>query len=172
MPMTRRLLMTAAPTVMAFGTSRSAWAETLLQPTGKPVLTISGSVAVHNRGQDAVFDRPMLEALGWSSIRTHTPWYNRIVLFEGVLMTKLYERVGGSGQTVFVTALNDYTTEIPTADFGRFGVLLALKRDGKYMPISDKGPLFIVYPYDSNPILQSQKYYSRSAWQVARMRVE
>lgn len=87
-------------------------------------------------------------------------------------MTKLYGRVGGSGQTVFVTALNDYTTEIPTADFARFGVLLALKRDGNYMPISDKGPLFIVYPYDSDPILQSQKYYSRSAWQVARMRVE
>lgn len=171
-PVTRRMLTLAVPTAIAFGASRSARAEPLPQPAGKPILTISGLITAHNRGQDAVFDRPMLEALGWSSIRTRTPWYNGIVLFEGVLMEKLYTRVGGSGETAFVAALNDYTTEIPTSDFARFGVVLALKRDGKYMPVSDKGPLFIVYPYDSNPVLQSQKYYSRSAWQVAHMRFE
>ena len=41
--------------------------------------------------------------------------------------------------------------------------------DGAYMPVRDKGPLFIVYPYDSDPALKHQVYYSRSAWQVARM---
>ena len=45
-------------------------------------------------------------------------------------------------------------------------VLLALKRNGAYMPVRDKGPLFIVYPYDSSPELKHQKYYSRSAWPV------
>jgi hypothetical protein len=35
--------------------------------------------------------------------------------------------------------LNDYATEIPMSDFDRFGVLLALKRDGAYMPVRDKG---------------------------------
>ena len=40
------------------------------------------------------------------------------------------------------------------------------------MPVREKGPLFIVYPYDSAPEIRHQKYYSRSAWQVARMVVQ
>ena len=44
--------------------------------------------------------------------------------------------------------------------------ILALKRNGQYMPIRDKGPLFIMYDYDSNPQLRSQTFYGRSAWQV------
>jgi hypothetical protein len=39
------------------------------------------------------------------------------------------------------------------------------------MPVRDKGPLFIVYPYDSDTRLQSQTYYSRSAWQVCKLLV-
>ena len=40
------------------------------------------------------------------------------------------------------------------------------------MPVDDKGPLFIVYPYDSDPVLQTEKFYSRSAWQVAQIIVK
>ena len=47
-----------------------------------------------------------------------------------------------------------------------------MKRNGEYMPIRDKGPLFIIYPYDGNPELKNQKYYSRSVWQVARIDVK
>ena len=44
-----------------------------------------------------------------------------------------------------------------------------LQPDGNYMPVRDKGPLFIVYPYDSDPNLRSRRFYSRSAWQVAQL---
>jgi hypothetical protein len=35
-------------------------------------------------------------------------------------------------------------------------------------PISvrTKGPLFVVYPFDSKPELQSNLYYERSIWQL------
>ena len=79
--------------------------------------------------------------------------------------------VQAKGEILSVTALNDYTSEIPIADFTRYHPIVALKRDGKYMEIRDKGPLFVVYPYDSAPELQSQRFYSRSPWQIARMEV-
>ena len=79
------------------------------------------------------------------------------------------QTVRADGETAVAASLNDYETRIPIADFTRFGVLLALKRNGEYMPVREKGPLFIVYPYDSEPELRSQKYYSRSAWQLARL---
>lgn len=80
----------------------------------------------------------------------------------------LLERVGADGKEIVARALNDYSTVIPISDFYEHGVILALKRDGEYMEISDKGPLFIVYPYDGED-LHSQQYYARSAWQVARL---
>jgi hypothetical protein len=138
-------------------------------PHEKPILTITGRITLHNNGDVVRFDRPMLEALGIRSFTTKTPWYSEPVSFEGVLMRTLLHEVGASGDRVTALALNDYSTEIPISDFEQFDVLLALKRDGNYMPVRDKGPLFIVYPYDSDARLQSQTYYGRSAWQIWKL---
>ena len=86
-------------------------------------------------------------------------------------MTRLMEVVGADGTTLVVSALNDYTSEIPIEDFAKYNPILAIKRNGDYMPVRDKGPLFIIYPYDSSPELNKQKFYSRSPWQIARMQV-
>jgi hypothetical protein len=141
----------------------------LPQPTERPILTISGKITAFNQGQVAQFDRPMLEALGLSSFETTTPWYDGRVRFEGVRMDRLMQAVGASGERVLAYALNDYSTELPTSDFAEHNVILALKRNGQYMTVRDKGPLFIVYPFDSKPELRHQRYYSRSAWQLARL---
>jgi hypothetical protein len=152
--------------------STSVFAGTLASPTGKPILKITGKISVTNRDGAAVFDRAMLESLGMTSFETTTPWFTGKVKFEGVPMKKLMAAIGATGDTLVVSALNDYTSEVPISDFSKYNVILALKRDGEYMPVSNKGPLFIVYPYDTDPELQSQKFYSRSAWQVARIVVK
>jgi len=149
-----------------------AWAAPLPQPQGKVILTISGRITNTNNGNSAEFDMPMIEAIGIESFTTKTPWYKDPVTFSGVPMARLLAFVGATGSSLSVTALNDYATEIPVEDFKTLPVMLATKRDGAYMPVRDKGPLFIVYNYDSNPELQHQRFYSRSAWQVARMVVK
>ena len=160
-----------ATTMAALGATR-AMAASLAKPTGKVILTVSGLISNTNTGEKAEFDMPMIEALGTVSFTTKTPWYKDPVTFTGVPMDKLMEAVGSKGTSVTVTALNDYATDIPTEDFKTHPVILATKRDGNYMPVRDKGPLFIVYNYDSKPELQHQRFYSRSAWQVARMVVK
>ena len=152
--------------------THSALAGGLPIPTEKPVLTISGRIGIRNDGDVAQFDRPMLEALGTRTLVTSTPWYKGTTRFDGVPMRTLLRAVEASGKRVVAIALNDYTTEIPIADFEQYDVLLALKRDGAYMPVRDKGPLFIVYPFDSSPELQAQKFYNRSAWQLAQLVIQ
>ena len=146
-------------------------AASLGKPAGPPILTVSGHIGVTNDGDTAVFDRAMLEGMGLTAFRTSTPWYKDVATFEGVPMATLMDSVRAKGETLTVTALNDYTSDVPIADFARYHPILALKRDGHYMEVRDKGPLFVVYPYDSAPELQSQRFYSRSPWQVARMDV-
>lgn len=150
----------------------TAAAGSISRPEGKPILIVSGKIQNTNIGSTAEFDRSMLEGIGLETIETTSPWYDDRVRFEGVPLDKLMELVGATGTKVTAVALNDYVTTIPLDDFKKFKVVLALKRNGEYMPVRDKGPLFIVYPYDSDPKLQSQTYYTRSAWQVAKLIIE
>ncbi len=174
LPITRRAFSTclavglAAP--LPFAASRAA--GSLAAPREAPILTISGKIGITNAQGAAQFDRSMLEAVGMELIETTTPWYSGTVRFEGVPLRKLMLAVGASGENVAVVALNDYSSEIPVADFEKYNVILALKRNSEYMPVRDKGPLFVVYPYDSAPELKTQKFYSRSVWQVARLVVK
>ena len=85
-----------------------------------------------------------------------TPWYDDAVTFEGVPLDELMDAVGARGDTVLAIALNDYTAEVLISDFEDHGAILAIKRDGEYMTVRAKGPLFIVYPYDSDEALHNQ----------------
>jgi hypothetical protein len=147
-------------------------ASPLTSPSEKPILIISGKIEATNKGDTAQFDRTMLEALGAVSIETTTPWYQGPQRFEGVSLAKLMSYIGAKGEHVVAIALNDYVTEIPISDFAEYGPILAMKRNGEYMPVRDKGPLFIMYPFDSKLDLKKQIYYSRCAWQVARLVVK
>ncbi len=146
-------------------------AQTLAAPKGDPILEIGGKIGVTNAPGKAVFDRETLEFVGLETIKTTTPWHSGQVTFEGVPLDKLMRLVGATGKTVRVVALNDYAATVPIDDFAKFNVILAMKRDGQYMPVRDKGPLFVIYPYDSSPELKSQVYYARSVWQVKSLEV-
>jgi hypothetical protein len=37
------------------------------------------------------------------------------------------------------------------------------------MSMRNKGPLWLVYPYDSNVALQTEAVYARSIWQLVRI---
>lgn len=149
-----------------------AAAAPLPTPSEKPILTISGKISATNKNDTAQFDRQMLEALGTISLETATPWYQGPMKFEGVLLSKLMEHVGASGKSATVIALNDYSSEIPLEDFTKYKVILALKLNGEYIPVRERGPLFIVYPFDSDPVLQHQTYYGRAVWQVSKIVVK
>ncbi|MCU6671451.1 molybdopterin-dependent oxidoreductase [Enterobacteriaceae bacterium H4N4] len=152
--------------------STQLWAGELSKPTGKVLLTLSGKIENTNEDGKAVFDIASLEKLGMVSFQTTSPWYNGRTTFTGIPLQKLMDYVGAKGTVVKVTALNDYTTVVPLDDFKKYNVILALKINGEYMRIRDKGPLFIVYPYDSIPELNNQIFYSRSAWQISSMNIE
>lgn len=165
--MTQRIISRTISAVVALMSSLAlAHAVGLPSPTGKPILTISGNIVRTNVGDSAQFDLKMLEQMGLVELKTTTPWYQGAVTFEGVSLQTLMEVVGANGHRFVVHEINYETAEIPVSDLERFHPILALKRDGNYMPVSDKGPLLIVYPFDSDKQLKNYVYYDRSAWGV------
>lgn len=141
-------------------------------PTGPVVLTIFGRVRKPNAGSAAQFDMAMLERLPQHSFVTRTPWYSNARKFSGPLLRDVFAACGAVGTNVRATALNDYRVDLPFEDTQRFDVLLARLLDDKPMAVRDKGPLFIIYPFDSSAELRTTVYYSRSAWQLKTLEVQ
>ncbi len=151
--------------VIFFAIGASAFAQDL----DSTVLTISGKMSAET---PADFSVHMLESLPHSEIVTTTPWHDGKVTFTGVLLSDVMRLVGAEGETATVTALNDFRADIPLTDIRENAPVLAYKLNGDYMSIRDKGPLFIIYPFDEHPELKSELFYSRSVWQVRSIEIK
>lgn len=141
-------------------------------PTQPVILKITGAIRVRNQGDGAAFDAAMIDALPAHSFRTSTPWFKKPATFSGPRLQDVLDAVGASGDTLHLVALNDYAVRIPLNDARRFGPLLARRIDGKVIGVRDKGPLFLIYPFDAEPATRTELYYARSIWQLARITVE
>lgn len=148
------------------------WSTALDKPSGEVVLTISGKVGQPNAGQRAVFDMAMLEKLPQHSFSTNTPWHAGPTRFTGPLLRDVLAAAGANGSKLVAVALNDYKTDIPFTDAARYEVIVARLLNDKPMPVREKGPLFIVYPFDSKAELKAETFYNRSAWQLHQLQVQ
>jgi hypothetical protein len=164
---TRRTWLTSAGLLMCTGLPVHA----LDTPRGKVVLTVVGRGLRVNAGDRADFDMAMLEALPQHEFITQTPWFKGARRFSGPLLRDVLAAAGATGRSLQAVALNNYKVDIPLDDALRFKLLLATRMDGQPMTVRNKGPLFIVYPFDESADLRSERYYSRSAWQLRTIEV-
>lgn len=146
-------------------------ADPLPAPTGDVILTVTGAIGVTNADGAAAIDLDMLRAMSPVTVETTTIWTDGVQSFTGVPLKVLLDRLGASGSMIAASALNDYTVEIPASDAVDGGPILAYEANGKALSVRDKGPLWIIYPYDSNSAYQAEVIYSRSIWQLARLDV-
>jgi hypothetical protein len=167
-PMFLRLLANILAAVLI---AQAASAQTLDAPAGEALLTVTGAIAVTNADGAAVFDRAMLESMEPVTFTTKTMWTDGPQVFTGVLLVDLLALVGVAEGTLRATAINDYAVDIPVSDAVEGGPIVAYLLNGQPMSIRDKGPLWIVYPYDAKREYRSEVIYSRSIWQLDRLEV-
>ncbi|MCC7048080.1 MAG: molybdopterin-dependent oxidoreductase [Alphaproteobacteria bacterium] len=141
------------------GGDRGASAQQIA--AGIPILNV-----VNPRGVSVAFDRDGLEKLPQHVVATSTPWSNGVTTFTGPRLRDLLARAGADGKTVSAVAINDYKVSFPAADAQKYDVIVAIKRDGAYMPVRDKGPLWIIYPLDAMAELRNAETHAKMIWQL------
>jgi hypothetical protein len=142
------------------------------QAIGPAVLKVSGKIGAKNTTDGAVFDDALLDALPQKSFVTETPWTKGLVKFTGPLLSDVLKAVNASGTNIKAIALNDYKVSIPVEDAKKYGIILARQMDGKMLTVRDKGPLFVMYPFEQFPELKTSVYFSRCIWQLQSIFVE
>lgn len=165
-------LMKASFTALVVGAfATQSMAQSIPAPTGPVILTISGQIDVTNVDGTLQFDRETFADIDQTQIETTTIWTDSIHKFQGVSLLSLTELLGVSEGTLVATAINDYSIEIPVSDAQEDGPIIAYLMDGAPMSVRDKGPLWVIYPYDSSPAFRTAVIHSRSIWQLDRIDV-
>jgi hypothetical protein len=130
---------------------------------GNTILTIATPTAKTELTLEALQDMPQ------TSFTTTTIWTEGEVTFSGVSLHDLFTAYDITEGDVSAIAINDYKVTIPASDATENGPIVAYTMNGAEMHRRDKGPLWVVYPYDSTASYQTETIYSRSIWQLNRL---
>ena len=158
--------------IASVGVQVSHAKDQLPAPTGKQVLEVTGMIDATTDGTSAYFDIDQLMALGPKQITTATPWTSGTVNFVGIPVKALLDAVKASGETLSVTALNHYTASMPIDVLTDANAILAYEMDGQRLKIRDKGPLWVIFPFDDDAKYRTDAYLAYAVWQVKLVKVQ
>lgn len=152
-----------------------AGAEPLPKPAGEPALVIAGAVSQPNAGAEVALDLETIRSLGSGSIETTTDWdwHEGPQTFSGVPLLAVLDAAGATGDTITVTAVDEYAATVSRPDLEKHGALLATTLNGEPLTVESFGPLWLVFPYDAMADPAERKAYTdRSVWSVVRIDVK
>lgn len=151
----------AASAIMAT-TGMSAAAD-LSPATGQVMLTIAGNIENTNRSafdefddpfikyhdrkfeKAAEFDLAMLEGLGMHEVEvTYETWPHPIRL-AGPLLADVLGAVGAEPEDLMALALDGFAVELTKEQLEQEDWIVAIKLDGEYMGIGQRGPVWLVF---------------------------
>lgn len=140
-------------------------------PSGSVILTVTGlDPAAFPEGQ-MQFDQDGLQALGETRITTSSIWTKGTHNYTGLLLSDLADHLHITGRALKLHALNDYSISLPADAATPQGPILAYLMDGQPMAVREKGPIWVIYPYDSDVSLRTDQIYAWSVWQLDRIDV-
>ncbi len=140
-------------------------------PTGPVILTVTGLDEAEFPGGVMAFDVPMLKAMGETEVTTTSIWTEGEHVYTGVLLRDLIEKLKIPSPMLRMHALNDYAIEFPAEEATDEAPILAYLFDGEEMSVRDKGPVWVIYPYDDAAKYRSDITFARSIWQLDRIDV-
>ena len=122
-------------------------------------------------GQSQVLRLSELDDMEQIEFETGSIWTDGKHRYSGVSLRNLLEHVGAEGTVLRMIALNEYSIEMPIEDLEENAPIVATRVDGETMAVRDKGPYWVIYPFDASPRYRTEEIHARSVWQLQRFEV-
>lgn len=103
------------------------------------------------------------------TITTTTLWTEGENTFTGPSLRNVLDAAGLGDNDLTLTALNDYAIEIPAPAADATYPIVATRMNGAPMSVRDKGPFWVIFPFDSEPDFRTETIYAQSIWQLDRI---
>lgn len=145
------------------GTARASDAK----PEGPVVLTVDGP----GNAPAYRFDQAMLAALPQVEFTTTTLWTPEPMRFSGPTLLSVLQAAGAGPGRIVAAAANDYRVEIDRRTLGAEFPIVAHMINGRPFGLRERGPLWIMYPFDGRPELRTETIYAQSIWQLTKLTI-
>ena len=132
------------------------------------LLTLDGNIEGGERG----FSDADLQALPQVEFETSTIWTEGTQRFSGPSLASLLEAAGAGEGDLTLMAINDYIVEMPRDVVEASAPIIATRIDGEPFSRRDKGPLWLVFPYDSDARFRAESVYAYSVWQLVGITID
>ncbi|HEY7884306.1 MAG TPA: hypothetical protein VIC08_05105 [Cellvibrionaceae bacterium] len=169
--LSRRSFMLTAPFVLTGVTAAIAETTGASNPDSPVKLWVDGDISVRNHGDEFVLDQRLLDELPQAEFATSTIWTEGVHTYSGPTLQGLLDLVDAGPGDLVATALNDYRVTLDRSYIEESAPILATRINGKTFSVREKGPLWIIFPFDENPRFHDEVIYAMSVWQLERLTV-
>ena len=132
------------------------------------LLSVSGDI-----GADApvTFTDTALSELAQQEFATSTIWTDGVKTFSGPSLQALLDAVEAGPGDLELVAANDYKVLLPRDIVESEVPIIANRIDGEAFGIREKGPLWLIFPFDAEARYQNEDIYAFSIWQLTAIQV-
>lgn len=138
----------------------------------RPAAAQGGEVlleVVDAAGTVTEFDLAALDALEQSEITTSTNWTEGVLVFSGPPLAAVLAAAGMEMGPVDAVAANDYEVRLTFPPGDAAVPIVATRIGGEPIERREKGPLWVIFPYDSDPAYRTVDVFGQSIWHLQRL---
>jgi hypothetical protein len=139
-----------------------------------PALGQSASLVLEGdlgQGESIVLSDADLLALPQLEIETSTIWTEGVQKFSGPLLSDVLAEFGAGRGNIELVAVNDYRVIVDIDLISETAPIIANRIDGMPFTPRNKGPFWVIFPYDSSADYQNELVYAASVWQLTTINV-
>jgi hypothetical protein len=105
------------------------------------------------------------------SFTTSTPWTETPATFSGPTLDSVLRYYNIREGVLMLTAVNRYEIEVPWDYIEDSSPIIANRINGEPFSIREKGPLWLIFPFDADQRYRSFEAHSMAIWQLIRIDV-
>jgi len=161
--------------VLSLGLSSAALAVDNPECPAGSFLTVSGKIKrfTDSASQSFRFSEAELLKLPSKKLKTSVDW-SPVAEWAGPTIDDVLKVAGidSSATKLRAVAHDSFAANIPLTDLATYGPLIAHTKDGKRLTDPKHGPLFVVYPRDQQPELQTAAAGVKFVWALCKIEVQ
>lgn len=123
-------------------------------------------LTLHGGLKKQAFTLADLDALPQQDFTTSTIWTTEPTRFSGPSLSAVMETSGLIAEVLTLRAANDYSITMNTSMLEENAPIVATRINGKTFGLRERGPLWVVFPYDAASRYRSEHTFASSIWQL------
>lgn len=112
-----------------------------------------------------------LLSLPQQTFKTHHTWSKEADEFSGPLLQDVLNQVCPKASKLKLKAINDYQVDLDFDKIKQYEPVLALSMNGERLTIRNKGPIWIMIPFDKYTSVPERSLDEALVWQLSHIKI-